>query len=88
MKGIPEVNVVVARNDLRAAFELYAPCTRTRIAVRIDCVPQHGAVRADQRAAVYATRTYRTSTAQTHVGQRVGYPRCAGWRDGFGATQR
>ncbi|MBN3767863.1 hypothetical protein [Burkholderia sp. Ac-20365] len=88
MKGIPEVNVVVARNDLRTAFELYDPCTRTRIAVSIDCAPQRNAVCTEQCAPVYATRAYRISAMPTRVGLRVRYPRCAGWSDGFGAMQR
>ncbi|SKC91905.1 hypothetical protein SAMN05446935_7274 [Burkholderia sp. YR290] len=91
MKGIPEVNVVVERNDAfnhtPAAFDMYDPSTRTRIAVHIDCTPQ-GAACANQRAPVYAARAYRMQPSRCRIGARVRYPRCAGWGDGFGSTQR
>lgn len=88
MQGIPELNVVVGRNDLRAAFDLYDPCTRTRIAVHIDCAPQGRAANARTLAPSYAARAYRLPAAQTRASLRVRYPRCAGWSEGFGSTQR
>ncbi|BCF90495.1 MULTISPECIES: hypothetical protein [Paraburkholderia] len=91
MKGIPEVNVVAGRNaafdDTPAAFDMYDPCTRTRIAVHIDCTLQGGAC-VDQREPVYAARAYRMQPSRCRIGGRVRYPRCAGWGDGFGTTQR
>ncbi|ALL66563.1 hypothetical protein K788_0005716 [Paraburkholderia caribensis MBA4] len=92
MKGIPEVKVVVGRNDpfndTPAAFDMYDPGTRTRIAVHIDCMPQCSAACADLRAPVYAARAYRMQPARCRIGVRVRYPRCAGWGDGLGSTQR
>lgn len=91
MKRIPEVNVVVERNDVfndtSAAFDRYDTSTRTRIAVHIDCTPQNAAC-ANLRAPVYAARAYRMQSSRCRIGARVRYPRCAGWGDGFGSTQR
>ncbi|MDR6382850.1 hypothetical protein [Paraburkholderia caribensis] len=92
MKGIPEVTAAGGRNDAfndtPATFDRYDPSTRTRIAVHIDCMPACGAAGADLRAPVYAARVYRMQPARCRIGVRVRYPRCAGWGDGFGSTQR
>ena len=88
MKGIPEVKVVVGRNDLQTAFDLYDPVTRTRIAVYFDCTARGGAVRTHLHSPVYGARAYRMEVSPGRVGLSVRYPRCAGWSEGFGSTQR
>ncbi|WP_109482410.1 hypothetical protein [Paraburkholderia sp. C35] len=93
MKGIPQVKVVVARNNLQTAFDMYDPCTRTRIAVHMDCTPQGSTVRTDLRSPVYGARAYRVRVAPGQIdvsdlsGQSVQYPRCAGWSEGFSSPQ-
>jgi hypothetical protein len=84
MRGIPDVRVVVERNDAQAAFDMFDPCTRTRITLHIDGRMQS----AGSRAPVYSKRAYRMRPSTCGIGLCVRYPRCAGWSDGFGSTQR
>jgi hypothetical protein len=87
MRGIPNVRVVVGRNGAPAAFDMFDPCTRTRITVHIDGTMQSGAAQTGAHAPNYAARGYRMRPASCRIDVCARYPRCAGWSDGFGSTQ-
>ena len=87
MKGIPDVRVVVGRNDTPDAFVMFDPRTRTRVTVHLDGTMQSGAAHAGEHAPNYTVRAYRMRPASCRIDPCVRSQRCAGGSDDFRSTQ-
>ncbi len=92
MKGIPQLQVVAACNDYRAAFGAPAQAVRTRISVDVDDTMHDGAARVSTSAPSYAARAYRVTrvvrmqSPTVQIDSLALQARSAGWSKGFGGT--
>jgi hypothetical protein len=87
MKGIPDVRVVAERDDAHHAFDMFDPCSRTRVTVHLDGTMQSGAAHAGAHAPDYTAHAYRMRPASCRIDLCMCHPRCTGLSDGFRSTQ-